>query len=173
MDYIMNRKMKIIIFELLAGFVLYNLVWSMYVTVTYRPFIDKLGGVKRLETDEYTYSIKTPNYLSFTGNLSISENVKVYPNDEGINAGSIMIWPKFHNKFLVAFNVSKTTVNIETRNTHTDIIGIMLDQNKEPDFSVPGVYKLYNENKELFDSSKEDIEKLYTEAYKTWGILGP
>ena len=48
----------------------------------------------------------------------------------------------------------------------------MLDENRKPDYSVPNVYEIYTENKELFDSNMDRIDNLYKKAYEKWNILG-
>lgn len=85
----MNRK-KIgwrIALGLVAGFLLLNLVWYGVTTVQYQPFVSAVpdfDGVHSLMQDGVSYTVETPDYLSYTGRLMISDKqaglaVGVYP----------------------------------------------------------------------------------------------
>lgn len=85
----MNRKKKgwRIALGLVAGFLLLNLVWYGVTTVQYKPFVSAVpdfDGVHSLTQDGVSYTVETPDYLSYTGRLMISDKqaglaVGVYP----------------------------------------------------------------------------------------------
>lgn len=166
----MNKKIKIILLALLGVMILYTTLWSAYVTVRYSPFIKAQGGQKLLEKDGYVYYVKKPTFPSFTGNLSIAESRRIKPHDDGIYA-YLIIWPRAFGGYDVAANIGTTTVDIENRSSHTFAYGIMLDEDRKPDYSVSDVYKIYAENKELFDNNMYRIDDLYEKSHEMWGIL--
>lgn len=168
----MKKTVRVIIRLVIILFVLYNFVWAAFVSIKYHPFMECNKGMKAYKTDEYTYYVKKPDYLSFTGNLSITENIVTGYNKDYDYTGSLFIWPKLFNRYNVAFNVAETFVDYEQQTQNTYSYGIMLDENRKPDFNVPGVYELYYEHEDLFNNP-ELIDKLYSDAYKMWGILGP
>lgn len=89
----MNRKKKInapILFGiiLVGAFVLWNLAWVINLSRNYIPYRNALNksesGAYILEDNGYTYSIKLPDYLSFTGNMAVG---KIDSQD------TLIIWP--------------------------------------------------------------------------------
>lgn len=85
----MNRKKEgwRIALGLVAGFLLLNLVWYGVTTVQYKPFVSAVpdfDGVHSLTQDGVSYTVETPDYLSYTGRLMIADKqaglaVSVYP----------------------------------------------------------------------------------------------
>ena len=74
------RKWVIALAVILALFGLYNLIWY---TVVWNKYGKLTEGMKELyyhrtyvidELDGYTYNVKIPDYLSFTGNLGIQKS---------------------------------------------------------------------------------------------------
>ena len=168
----MKKSVKVILICAASVLIAYEAIWSIYVVIRYQPFVKALEGQNYLEEDRYTYYVKKPTFPSFTGNLAISDNTKI-TLDEGDDIYSyLIIWPRFWGGYGVAANVGKTMVDYDDRQSHTDVYGIMLDENRKPDYSVPDVYEIYTENKELFDSNMYRIDNLYEKAYEKWNILG-
>ncbi len=165
----MKNKLKLFAVITVSIFAVYNIVWAMYVSILYQSFTSKMNGLKQLKTDEYTYYVKKPNYLSFVGNLSISENVD-FAGEEKVCSGSLIIWPKLRGKCSVAVNISVTQIDYSKLTRNTEVYGIMLNEKRTPDFTVPGVYEIYMENKELFDNM-ELIDSLYDAADDMWDVF--
>jgi|GEM_PF-6988005 len=168
----MKKSVKVILICAASVLITYAAIWSIYVVIRYQPFVKALEGQNYLEEDRYAYYVKRPTFPSFIGNLTVSDNRKT-TLDEGDDIYSyLIIWPRFWGGYGVAANVGKTTVDYDNRHSHTDAYGIMLDENRKPDYSVPNVYEIYTENKELFDSNMDRIDNLYEKAYEKWNILG-
>ena len=168
----MKKYLKIFLTVVIGVLIAYAFIWSIYVQVRYKPFVKALDGQKYLEEEGYVYYIKKPSFPSFTGNLSITESRNLTKEDNECIYAYLIIWPRFWGGYGVAANVGKTTVDYDNRHSHTDAYGIMLDENRKPDYSVPNVYEIYTENKELFDSNMDRIDNLYERAYEKWNILG-
>lgn len=77
-------------------FTVYNLFWMTVVGAVYRDFLPGTKEVYPLRTyaiddlDGYTFNVKIPDYLSFTGNLGVQ------PKEGGQCA--LIIWPGIFRK---------------------------------------------------------------------------
>ena len=86
-----HRKLKTVLLVVVGLFVLYNLVWLFLVWNRYHGFTEGMRELYSYQTyvidekDGYTYNVKIPDYLSFTGNLGIQ------PYEGGDCA--LIIWP--------------------------------------------------------------------------------
>ncbi|MDO4554807.1 MAG: hypothetical protein Q4B70_06660 [Lachnospiraceae bacterium] len=90
----LENSVKIIIIL----FICFVFIWMFYVTITYTPYIKALnetGVIKSVREDGYTYGVVKPSFLSFTGNLYISQD-SVFHMDEGTaeDCIGILIWPR-------------------------------------------------------------------------------
>lgn len=87
----MRRCVKRLIAALLVLFAAYNLLWMAVVGTVYRHFLPGMKEVYPMRTyaiddlDGYTFNVKIPDYLSFTGNLGVQ------PKEGGQCA--LLIWP--------------------------------------------------------------------------------
>ncbi len=162
-----NKIWKKILFVFVIIFVLYNAVWSAYVTYRYRPFCKQLGiGMTRLEKDSYVYSVHKPPYLSFTGNLGISPYITISYDLPEATYADLLIWPRGINDYEIGVEIIKTTTDIDNLSSHSTCTQMMLDENMNLLDDTP-------ENRELYEQNLDQIEDLYRLAYEMWGILEP
>ena len=127
----------------------YSLVWYI---VSYKPYakyedgfqeFDKSGKKLYVDGEGYTYSVKKPDYLSWTGNLAIVDME---------DKASLIIWPIDNGK------------NME--------VGVIIEDNgvsnqielKDKKTAV------YDDQQELVNQYNEQIEILYNKANEVWGI---
>lgn len=167
----LNKKRKIILFALCVIFFLYSAVWSAYVTYRYEPFRKKLGSTvgcstSRLQSDGFTYSVSKPPFLSFTGNLHISEYIKVGDGQSEEMSADLLIWPCGINDYKVGIGIIKTTINYGEHSIQSICTDMMLDENMNLLDDTP-------ENRALYEQNLDKIENLYHLAYEMWGILEP
>ena len=100
-QYQMKKRILRIVLIAIAVFALYNVIWFAWSRAVYGKFTD--GMEKRIFTsfvtpryfdtddDRYDYMVKYPDYLSFTGNLSLG-----LPDTDGNTfTDALIIWPKF------------------------------------------------------------------------------
>lgn len=164
-----NIKWKKILLVLGILFVLYNAVWSAYVALRYEPLRKDLGtkvgvGATILQKDGYTYSVHNPPYLSFTGNLSITENIRYSEELSELTTADLTIWPYGLNNYEVGVGIVQTTIDLEAHSLNSICTQMMLDKNMNLLDDTPKNRKLYEEN-------LDKIEKLYNLSYEMWGIL--
>ena len=96
----MKRIVRKIIAIIIATFAVYNVLWFTWSHVTYGKFS---GGLEEdefsnfviphyfcMDEDSYNYAVKYPDYLHFTGNMSVGLPV----TEEQFFTDSLIIWPK-------------------------------------------------------------------------------
>ncbi|MCR5608392.1 MAG: hypothetical protein K6G26_04955 [Lachnospiraceae bacterium] len=127
----------------------YSLVWYI---VSYKPYakyeegfkeFDKSGKKLYVDNEGYTYSVKKPDYFTWTGNLAIVDME---------DKASLIIWPIDNGK------------NME--------VGVIIEDNgvsnqielKDKKTAV------YDDQQELVNQYNEQIEILYNKANEVWGI---
>jgi len=84
----LKKKRPRITLILIGGFLLLNLVWYGVTAVQYKPFVSAVpdfDGVHSMMQDGFSYTVETPDYLSYTGRLMIADKqaglaVGVYPH---------------------------------------------------------------------------------------------
>lgn len=166
----MSKKIwKKILLALSILFVLYNAVWSVYVALRYEPFCKELGsevgtGMDYLQRNGYTYSVHKPPYLSFTGNLSITENIVYKAESSETITVDLTIWPRGIDDYEVGVGIVQTTINYGTHSINSICTQMMLDESLNLLDNTP-------ENRKLYEENLDKIEKLYSLAYEIWGIL--
>ncbi len=166
-------KKRYILFIVLGIFVIYNIIWMINFSY-YNKMKKALGYHERyqryvLVEDDFTYSVATPDYLSFTGNYAISQSVRPKV-DEIVETVDMIIWPNLlKNKYevgisFVKHNTYKVSENeIGTESTETRVL---LDENMNP---------LDEESEYVLSKHPEYMERIkmmYQKAYDKWGILG-
>lgn len=70
----LKKKRLRITLSLIGGFLLLNLVGVT--TVQYKPFVSAVpdfDGVHSMTQDGFSYTVETPDYLSYTGRLMIAD----------------------------------------------------------------------------------------------------
>lgn len=82
-------KKWIVPIVIIGIFILFNLIWVITVNIKYARYTKSVPknefGIHGITDDEgYSYNVKKPDYLQFTGNLGVT-------SDSG---NSLIIWPK-------------------------------------------------------------------------------
>lgn len=165
------KKMKLIwkiLIGLLAAFLLWNLVWFGYTHMKYAPYkeavgYDELRGWYFRDEDDYVFSVATPDYPSFTGNLSITQ-VWEYSNDGKILNESIcnmLIWPLMNGKYEYGVSIGVKTEDGEGLISNS----FYLDSKMQP------IDILTDEQQKMLDENADEIAVLYQKAKKMWPEL--
>ncbi|MBD5489717.1 MAG: hypothetical protein HDR13_13165 [Lachnospiraceae bacterium] len=160
-----NSKTKRVLIILGVMACMYVFIWGMNADLRYTPFCKKLGGVTgasatTLWKEPYTYSVCKPAFLSFTGNLGISET----SSNSHETTADIIIWPQGISNYEVRLDIF-VPVQVDEYSSHHVAKSMMLDQNMKLLENTP-------ENVELYEQNLDKIENLYHKAYEMWGILG-
>ena len=150
----MKRFLKIILVILIL-FILINIIWFCWRAIKYNSYskgMDKNTSYsifvpKYLKNDKegFSYSVKYPDYLSFTGNLAISMPSEDYFSD------SLIIWPnlKGYEYGLILYDEENNEYMID------------VDENKNPKDS---------EYKEIANDHKDNIDILFEKANEFWNL---
>ena len=147
----MKRYLKRITAVLLALFAAYNLFWVAVVGSVYRDFLPGTREVYPLRTyavddlDGYTFNVKIPDYLSFTGNLGVQ------PKEGGQCA--LIIWPGIfrENRYGAFLPVGEGS-----------FYGVYLTENGEALPDAP------ERIRRLVEENREDIDELFARADALW-----
>lgn len=83
-----SKKWKLLI-GIFGAFVIFNLVWATTISLKYGQYTKQvpkndLGIYGKTDQDGYSYNVKKPDYLQFTGNLGVTSE----------SGNSLIIWPK-------------------------------------------------------------------------------
>ncbi len=144
-----KRMLLKVLILCISIFAIYNLIWIANIIYVYYPLTENVpkqeSGIFMYQDVEknYTYNVKFPNYLSFTGNLGVS-------SDDG---SGLIIWPGFLGK--------NYTYGI-----------ILKDGNKIYRFNVDDSLKplTFNEKEQqIIDNNLRTIEELWNGAKSIWG----
>lgn len=147
-----KKRSKITIFLgiVLLSFVCYNLIWYCIIWGTYGDLVQGMDELYRHRTyviDErngYTYNVKIPDYLSYTGNLGI------HPNKDSDCA--LIIWPGI-------FKETKYGVFLSDKGEN---YSIELTAQREAKPDAP------KEIKSLVEKNKDKIDELFDRAQEQW-----
>ena len=147
----MSKKIvRNIIIVAVILFGIYNLIWYWGM---YRPCLayegefsefEDSGDYMLIDEEDYQYSVKTPDYLQWTGNLGIT-NSELSP--------ALIIWVGFGGK------VDSTGIMI--KNAADDVEQIELTQDRKA---------VYSEQEQLVDSNKSVINDMFERAEKIWSL---
>ncbi len=153
----MKKFLKTILVILIL-FILMNIVWFSWRVIKYNNYskgMDKNTSYsifvpKYLKTDNegFSYSVKYPDYLSFTGNLAIS----MPSEDYDYFSDSLIIWPtllKGYEYGLILYDEENNEYMIE------------IDENQNPKES---------ENEEIINEHKDNIKILFNKANEVWNL---
>lgn len=130
-------------------FIFWNLIWLLITTFKYHHFVEVIPknkwGLHMKKEDGYLYSVKKPDYLSFTGNLAISTKD---------NQELLLIWPLVSGGYEYGFKLQKDG----------DAFEIYIDDklnpiNKKDQFALQKV-----------NDYKSDLENLLTKAKNMWQL---
>lgn len=144
-----NRK-KIFQFIIL-GFVILNLSWLLITTAKYNKFIKAVpknehGLYSMNKNDGYSYYVKKPNYLHYTGNLTIKNSEK---------GELLIIWPLISGGYKYGFRLQEDGKAFE----------IYVDQNMEP-IHKDDVYSI-----QVLEEHKVELQKLFSKANEMWNLM--
>ncbi len=156
----MKRKSLRIVLIAVIVFAAYNAVWFAWSHIRYGKLI---AGMEKAEfgsfitpryfdtdDDRYDYLVKYPDYLSFTGNMSVG-----FPTaNENPFTDALIIWPRI-------------TGNYE--------MGVLLYDEDGTGYSVyidADGNALREEDRDVVSRHREAINSLLTKADERWGILG-
>lgn len=160
------KKIAIILIGL---FCMYNLVWSVYVLKVYGSFKESIGypfyyglDCSKLE-DDYTYSVNAPYYLSFVGNLSVSQSITVEEDGSSNDNITLIIWPVFPSGYEYGYMINYNVYDQETEEYRTENISFELDENL--DF-VNGAAPEEEQLLEKYRSEIETVQKLAVDKWK-------
>lgn len=145
---------------------MYNLFWYVTVSQRYSPFTDglerfRLGGYVYMANNNFVYFVSYPNYLTFTGNIVIDEQI-IVPMDvneyggtmyEGFGSG-LMIWPGIFNETVYRIII----FDQETWETR----GAYVTSNREA---------IDPEDVEWIQTNQEEIDYFFDRAYARWGSI--
>lgn len=101
----MKKKALKIILAAVIAFAVYNIAWFAWSHIKYGKLS---GGMEEMEissfvtrrysytdAERFDYLVKYPDYLTFTGNLSVGMPV----TDENIFTDALIIWPTLSGKY--------------------------------------------------------------------------
>lgn len=157
-------KWKMPFIFLILFFFVYCAVWSDNVTSRYEPYCKALGkdvGVGRTaaEKDGYMYSVHKPPFLSFTGNLSISENLVVKENQPAETYVNLCIWLRGIRRY----EIEVMLIEFEAGSSNGVATQFMVDRHGD-------LLDDTSENRRLYEKNRKKIEKIYRLSYEMWGI---
>ncbi len=154
----MKRKILKIVLIAVIVFAAYNAVWFAWSHIRYGKLID---GMEKSEfsyfitpryidsdNDRYDYMVKYPNYLSFTGNMSVG----LSSANENPFTDALIIWPKITGKYE---------------------LGVLLYDEDGTGYSVyidADGNALNEEDKDAIFRHRENIKGLLIKADERWSI---
>ena len=151
-----KKVLKVIICILLL-FVVINACWYVWRMVKYDPFTKVMEKSEipeflvpryySMDADGYDYSVKYPDYLSFTGNLCVG----LPTTDENVFTDFLIIWPKLFDRY--EYGVSLNVGN-ETYQIYINADGSPVD----PKYS------------EIVNEYKDTVDDLLSRAKEMWDI---
>ena len=166
------KKMKLIwkiLIGLLAAFLLWNLVWFGYTHLKYAPYKEAVGYDEQRkkwyfrDEDDYVFGVGSPSYLSFTGNLSITQTWNISNDGKILNESicDMIIWPLMNGEYEYGICISEITEDGEGMLTNEFI----LDSKMQP------IEVLTDEQQKLLDENAEQIAEIFQKAKKMWPEL--
>lgn len=166
----MNKKIKIISITIISICAVYSLFWNICISKPFQVYIDKLGGIWDgtmyvLQEEEYTYSIVPPRFPGFTGNLAISQNLTIEEDGSAEDTVSMLIWLLPKHQLEIGISVEASVNNGNEYHV----------ERTQEDFYVGEDMRLISptdeHTRQIYQEKYEEIQNLYTMAYKKWGIL--
>ena len=151
-----KKSHKIAVIALAALFFIYlgcNLIWGLRVYKTYSQFVPGMEEVHFLRTyaiqdeDGYTYNVKVPSYLSYTGNLGVQPPIG--------GDCALIIWPGI---------TSETTYGLFLIDQNGDTHAIKLDKDRrlaedESEYVI-----------EVYEYNIDKVNDLFARADQMWSI---
>lgn len=145
----MKLKSKKIFISIICILVILNISWFLITSIKYKKFIDAVPkdehGVYALYKDGYSYGVKKPNYLQYTGNLSIVNNETGY---------NLIIWPLLLGEYEYGLIIVDNEMGYE----------IYVDENMK---------LIDNDNlfySQLIEENQVAIEEIFSKANEMWNL---
>ena len=146
----MKKSGLVVIKLILLLFVAYNIVWYLFSYCKYNKYEEDFkefadsGKKIYVDDEEYQYSVKKPDYLSWVGNLAITDK-----NMEN----SVIIWLDSIGSGMTSgvmiLDENSEEIQIEMKDTRT---------------------ALDKRNQKFVDSYNDEITKLYDKARDVWKL---
>ena len=155
-----KRGLEIFLAVLLGLFAVYNAVWFAYREIRYSPFtenVPKTYGVYLTSKDDISYSVSKPSYLSFTGNLALT--------DENTAEG-LIIWPEFLSGYKYAALIEARTEKENGKEVPV-LAPIMIDKDGNW-IDNTGLYG--KKEREKFEEKHGDIKEWLRLANEMWNL---
>lgn len=149
-NFIIKHKIITSIIAILVLFITLNIFWFFYTGNKYGELTqgmiedDARLSYHILESDQYVYNVKYPDYLSFTGNVAVGS-----PD----NKAALIIWPGF-------FNQNKYGIQL------IDDSGITNDIMVNKDMRA-----LNPEYQEILNKQEQKVALVFDKAKNKWPIL--
>lgn len=164
-----SKKTAIITISVIVVlFIIFNIFWLAYSQVKFKPFKDSVGYSEERQEwyhreEDVVYSISPPSYLSFNGNLSVTDVIKVDENGnlKKDTTCDLIIWLKFGGKIEYGFTIG---VKQDDNKSYLNYF-FMVDENMNP------TKKLAPDAEEVFESNKHIMEDKFKMAKKKWSNL--
>ena len=155
----MKRKILKVVLIVVIVFVAYNTVWFAWAHVKYGKLTDGMEEAEfgdpitpryiYTDDDRYDYLVKYPDYLSFTGNMSVG----LPAMNENPFTDALIIWPKIIGKYE---------------------LGVLLYDEDGTEYAVyidADGNALSEEDKDVVSRHREVIEDLLIKADEKWSIF--
>lgn len=163
-----NKLLKRIISAFLLIFAIINIFWfiNWYKYNDYKDAVgyDDIGDrYFTVDSEGYRFAVFAPDYLRFTGNLTVGNNLW---EEESENCTcSLIIWPLFNGDYNFGINIY-VPISSETGYTY-ECYSFLLNENGEclTENLSSDEERILNENYSL-------IQKTYEKAHDMWGIGG-
>lgn len=145
-----SKKLYITVTVIILLFGVYNIIWYFTTQSKYDNFSKKMDEVVKnssyvLNTgDEYVYNVKYPDYLTFTGNLGVSDEK---------NEISLIIWPSLFN------GENEYRLRIIDEDESYEIV---VDKDMKAEDS---------ESEDIINKYQNEIQILFHKADEKWGII--
>lgn len=148
--FMAKLNVRNILIAIIILFAVWNLGWFLIITTKYHEFIEDIpknewGRHFITKEDGYIYSVKKPDYLSFTGNLGVANNKK---------GDALIIWPLMSGGYEYGFRLQKDGVAYE----------IYVDENMEP------INKEDTVAVQKVIEFKAELEELLSKANDMWQL---
>lgn len=164
-----SRKAAIITISVIVIlFIIFSIFWLAYSQIKFKPFKDSVGYNDERQQwyyreDDVVYSVSPPTYLSFEGNLSITDVIKVDKsgNLKRDTTCDLIIWLKFGGKTEYGFTVG---VIQDDKKSYMNYC-FMVDENMNP------TENLTSDEKEIFESNKDVMADMFKKAKDKWSDL--
>ena len=165
----MKKNVIKILIACAALVVVYTIIWTVYVDIVYLPYIKALDGEKSAVIDGYEYTVCTPIYPSFSGNLSVKESKRNRDVYSETTAG-LLIWPSINGECRFHVMLETPTEIYDEYSSGSYIYGYELNSELKPDLSTQEFEDNYNEHKDFFEDNWDKVETMLKKTQSVFNI---